>query len=83
MRIILATLVIATLAAASPLRAQTYNPDYPVCMQAYSPFMYYECHFHSIAQCRASASARGAQCVVNPYYRGRPVAPHHHHSHYE
>ena len=36
----LATLIIATLAVAGPVRAQTYNPHYPVCMQVYSPFVY-------------------------------------------
>ena len=75
----LATLIIATVAAAGPVRAQTYNPDFPVCMQAYAPFMYYDCRFFSIPQCKASASGRGAQCVVNPYFAGEPpVRPRRH-----
>jgi hypothetical protein len=31
----LAVLTIATVLAAAPARAQTYNPDYPVCLQAF------------------------------------------------
>jgi hypothetical protein len=71
----LATLIIATVAVASPVRAQTYNPDFPVCMQAYSPFTYFDCRFFSIQQCKASASGRGAQCVINPYYAGNEDVP--------
>ena len=71
----LATLIIATLALAAPVRAQTYDPNYPVCMQVYAPFVYYDCRFTSIPQCKASASARGAQCVVNPYYAKPPAKP--------
>jgi hypothetical protein len=71
----LVTLVIATVAFAAPARAQTYDPNYPVCMQVYAPFVYFDCHFTSIPQCKASASARGAQCVVNPYYAGDDNVP--------
>jgi hypothetical protein len=71
----LATLIIATVAAAGSARAQTYNPDFPVCMQVYAPFVYYDCRFFSIPQCKASASGRGAQCVVNPYYAGADDVP--------
>jgi hypothetical protein len=69
---ILATLIIATAAAAAPARAQTYDPAYPICMQVYAPFVYFDCRFFSIPQCQVSASGRGAQCVVNPYFRGEP-----------
>jgi hypothetical protein len=78
----LATLTLAAVASAGPARAQTYNPNYPVCMQAYSPFMYYDCHFFSIPECKASASGRGAQCVVNPYYAGPPPVRRRRHAHY-
>ena len=71
----LATLIIAAVASAGPVRAQTYNPNYPVCMQVYSPFQYFDCHFFSIPECKASASGRGAQCVVNPYFAGEPPPP--------
>jgi hypothetical protein len=33
----------------------------------YGPATYYECRYNSLAQCNASASGRGAQCVTNPY----------------
>ena len=69
----LATLIIATLAAAAPARAQTYDPAYPVCMHVYGRIVYYDCRFSSISQCKATASGRGAQCEVNPYFAGEPV----------
>ena len=73
--ILLASLIAMTVVVALPARAQTYNPDYPVCMQVYSPFQYFDCRFTSIPQCKASASARGAQCVVNLYYAGDDNVP--------
>ena len=72
---LLASLITVTVVAASPARAQSYNPDYPVCMQVYSPFQYFDCSFFSIPDCKASASGRGAQCVVNPYYAGDDEPP--------
>ena len=66
-----ATLAIATLSLTGPARAQTYDPNYPVCLQIYQGGMtdyYFECGYTSIPQCQASASGRAAQCVVNPYY---------------
>jgi hypothetical protein len=58
-----------TILAAVPARAQTYDPRYPVCMQVYSrdgSFM--GCGYTSLAQCKATASGRAAQCLVNPYF---------------
>jgi hypothetical protein len=64
-------LAIGTIAAATPLQAQTYDPNYPVCMQVYSKGAnYITCGYTSIGQCQASASGRGAQCLTNPYYAG-------------
>ena len=71
----LATLALAAVASAGSARAQTYNPHFPVCMQVYSPFQYFDCSFFSIPDCKASASGRGAQCVVNPYYAGDDEPP--------
>jgi hypothetical protein len=76
----------ATLALAAPARAQTYDPAYPVCLQIYQGFVdyYFECAYQTMAQCQMSASGRAAQCVVNPYYKGRAAPaprrtrPHHH-----
>ena len=76
----------ATTFMAAPAQAQTYDPNYPVCLQIYQSMVdyYFECGFTSIAQCQASASGRSAQCVVNPYYKGPAhPAPHYrrHHKH--
>ena len=62
----------ATINPAAPVRAQTYDPNYPVCLQVYRGFMdyYFECGYQTMAECAASASGRAAQCVVNPYYSG-------------
>jgi hypothetical protein len=68
----LTALAIALLSAA-PTRAQTYDPGFPVCIQTYGiSGNYIGCSFTSIDQCRASASGRAAQCIVNPYYAVTP-----------
>ena len=73
----LAILAIGMVFASAPARAQTYSPDYPVCLHVYGPITYYECAYTSIPQCNATASGRSAQCVVNPYwanaYQDRPI----------
>ena len=62
-------LAIATALAASPLCAQTYDPNYPVCIQTYAiGGGSIDCSFTSLAQCAASASGRSAQCYDNPYF---------------
>jgi hypothetical protein len=64
-------LAIGTIAAATPLQAQTYDPNYPVCLQVYGRAgNYISCGYTSIAQCQLSASGRAAQCITNPYYAG-------------
>ncbi len=35
------------------MAAQTYDPDYPVCLHVYGPVTYYECRYTSLAQCNA------------------------------
>jgi hypothetical protein len=60
-------LAIGTLLMSGAAHAQTYVPDYPVCLKVYGPATYYECRYMSLAQCNASASGRSAQCFVNPY----------------
>jgi hypothetical protein len=74
----LAALAIGALSAAAPAQAQTYSPDYPVCLHVYGRASYYECRYTSIAQCNQSASGRAAQCEINPYsanaaWRDAPV----------
>jgi hypothetical protein len=87
MRILaLAMLAIGTVAAAGTARAQTYDPDYPVCLHVFGPDTFYDCGYRSLPQCAASASGRAAQCVVNPYFASadeEPIArPHRRHRHH-
>jgi len=83
--LVLAMTTIGTVAGAAPAQAQTYNPDFPVCMQVYGPLNYADCRFTSIPQCAGSASGRSAQCLINPYFASeyqepvtRPRRRHHH-----
>ena len=85
MRIVpLAMLAAVTLLAADPARAQTYDPNFPVCLQVWGQGIttYYECRYSSLAQCNVSASGRAAHCMVNPYYANarddRPARGHKH-----
>jgi hypothetical protein len=64
-------LVIGAILAALPAEAQTYDPRYPICMQVYSiNGIAIGCGYTSMAQCKASASGRAAQCIANPYFAG-------------
>lgn len=66
-------LAIGTIATAGTVQAQTYDPNYPVCLHVYGRgASYYECRYTSLAQCNATASGRAAQCDVNPYFAGDP-----------
>jgi Protein of unknown function (DUF3551) len=72
----LAILAVGMLSAAAPARAQTYDPDFPVCMHVISMETAYEnCRYYTMDQCRASASGRAAQCNINPYYAGIKTSP--------
>jgi hypothetical protein len=70
MRVMACTiLAIATVLVAAPAPAQTYDPNYPVCLQTYGfDGNYIDCSFTSLPQCAASASGRSAQCLNNPYF---------------
>jgi hypothetical protein len=73
-----AVLAAGTLLSAPPTQAQTYDPNYPVCLHVMGRGAnYYECRYSSLPQCNASASGRAAQCELNPYYahayEDRPV----------
>jgi hypothetical protein len=75
----LAISTIATVLVAAPARAQTYSPDYPVCLHAFGEKAgYIECGYTSLAQCALSASGRAAQCIINPYFASAqvPAGPH-------
>jgi Protein of unknown function (DUF3551) len=75
MRVMLSSIAaIVVLVAASPVRAQTYDPAYPVCLQVYGiEGGYISCDYTSMPQCQLSASGRAAQCIVNPYFAGAPA----------
>ena len=73
------SVVILTITAvwtAEPARAQTYDPDYPVCLHVFRPWEYFQCAYTSLAQCAPAASGRGAMCIVNPYFAGPQRKPH-------
>jgi hypothetical protein len=60
------------LACTTPAMAQTYYPNYPVCLYVYDfGLNYADCRFTSFAQCSATASGRGATCYANPYFAPR------------
>jgi hypothetical protein len=65
-------LACGTIMVGAPAHAQTYDPNYPICMQVvtWGGGEYNECSYTSIAQCAASASGRAAHCIVNPYFAG-------------
>ncbi len=74
-------LVSATILAASATgsaQAQTYDPDFPICMHVIAfETAYEDCRYYTMEQCRASAAGRAAQCNINPYYAGAaPPGPH-------
>ena len=73
----LAILTIVTVLETPSARAQTYDPNYPVCLQVYQSWndYYFECSYTSLPQCNMSASGRAAQCIVNPFYAGAKAPP--------
>ena len=76
-QLVLVILAVGTIHFAAPARAQTYDPNYPYCLQIYDDMVHYtfECAYTSMPQCQASASGRNAQCVVNPYFPQTPAKP--------
>ncbi len=67
---------ISMLSAAAPARAQTFDPNYPVCMHVVGLGSVYEdCSYASLAQCQLWAPGRAAQCNINPYYAGAKASP--------
>jgi hypothetical protein len=66
-------LTIAAMLAASSVRAQTYDPAYPICLQTFGIMgNAISCGYISMEQCQPSARSRAAQCIVNPYFAGAP-----------
>ena len=59
-----------TLATAAA-QAQTYDSNYPICLQTFGRAgNYIACGYTSMDQCRMSASGRAAQCITNAYFAG-------------
>ena len=84
MRALAWLMLAAAMASASAAKAQTYDPNFPVCLQVYGRGGgYIACDYMSMDQCRLSAVGRAAQCQVNPFYvnpfYGNPYnrSPHH------
>ena len=67
----LGLLAISAISAAAPTPAQA-GYDYPVCLRVYGPATYNECSYTSMAQCKATASGRAAECYPNAF----AAAPH-------
>ena len=62
----------ATTLVSTASQAQTYDPNYPVCIQTYSiSGTHIDCSYTSLFQCKASASGLPAQCFANPYFAAR------------
>jgi hypothetical protein len=80
MRVMACTIpAIAAVLVAAHAPAQTYDPNFPVCLQTYAiGGGSIDCSFTSLAQCAASASGRAAQCLNNPYFAqgGRKLPRH-------
>lgn len=69
----LAILTIGFILAAGPVGAQTYDPNFPVCMHVVplGGGGYEDCTYFTMEQCKMSASGRAAQCGLNPFFAGR------------
>ena len=72
MRAMAALILVLGVLLAAPAHAQTYDPNYPICLQVYGiDGSYISCRYRSIAACKVVASARAAQCITNPYFGRR------------
>jgi Protein of unknown function (DUF3551) len=76
---ILALAILATgmVSAAGGAWAQTYDPDFPVCMHLVpmGGGSYEDCTYFTLVQCAMSAAGRAGQCNINPYYAGARASP--------
>jgi hypothetical protein len=69
MRILALTILAATTAlVAAPACAQTYDPNYPICLHVYGRLSYIDCGYTTLDQCKQSASGRPAMCEINPFF---------------
>jgi hypothetical protein len=63
---VLGLLAISAISTAAAVPAQA-GYDYPVCLKVYGPATYNECSYTSIAQCKATAAGRAAECYPNAF----------------
>ncbi|HEX3754535.1 MAG TPA: DUF3551 domain-containing protein [Rhizomicrobium sp.] len=80
MRILALTmLAIGTVSMAAPAAGQPYD-NYPICLRVFGDPTYTECRYVTLGQCKESASGRGAECFINPYFASAegPAGPRHH-----
>jgi hypothetical protein len=67
--IIAVVLIGGLFSLSAPARAQTYDPNVPVCMQKSEwGGSRIDCSYTSMAQCAASAAGLAGTCVPNPYF---------------
>ena len=60
---------IAIILTATPARAQTYDPHFPICLQTFGiAGNSIDCSYVSMDQCRLTAWGGAAQCITNPYF---------------
>jgi hypothetical protein len=67
-------LAMFAIAAVAAVPAQA-GYDYPVCLRVYGPATYNECTYTTLAQCKATASGRAAECYPNVFYADAAVTP--------
>lgn len=72
-KLIAIAIMSAALLASGAARAQTYDPNYPICLHTYGPVGNINCRYVSLDQCRFNATGRSADCEINPYFK--PTAP--------
>jgi hypothetical protein len=78
---VLGLLAIAAISAAAAAPAQA-GYDYPVCLKVYGPATYNECTYTTMAQCKATASGRSAECYPNAFYAETAPLGRRHQRHY-
>ena len=67
---------VGTMLITASAQAQTYDPNYPICLQTYGRAgSYIACGYTSMAQCKSFASGRAAQCITSPYFAHANKAP--------
>jgi hypothetical protein len=85
MRLLAVTIIaLAAMLACSITRAQTYDPNFPICLQTFGRTgNYINCQYTSMPQCQMSAWGLAAQCITNPFFvpvrAGKGYGRHHRH----